>query len=62
MRLKIKNVNIMEAHQFLGEEGHKKTMYMENCLKRGLGQFVGGLTKNREEGVFEGELIPRCAL
>ena len=49
----MKNVNIMEVHKFLGEEGHKKTISMENYLKRGLGQFEGGLTKNREEGVFE---------
>ena len=33
--------------------GHKKIIYMKNCLKRGLGQFAGGLGKNRE-GVFEG--------
>ena len=39
-RLKIKNVNIMRVHQFLGEEGGvKKTIYMGNCLKRGLGNL-----------------------
>ena len=26
--LKMKNVNIMEVHQFLGEEGHKKKQYI----------------------------------
>ena len=66
MGLKIKNVNILGVHQFLGEGRHKKTIHMENCQKnRGLGQFAGGLLKNREEGVFEGGggwLIPRCAL
>ena len=51
----MKNVNIMGVH--------KKSIYMGNCLKRGggLGKFVGGLVKNGE-GVFEGRLIPRCAL
>ena len=57
----MKNVNIMGVHQFLVEGGHKKIIYMGNCLKRGLGQFAGGLVKNRE-GVFEGGLIPQCAL
>ena len=54
MGLKMKNVNIMGVHQFLVEGGHKKIIYMGNCLKRGLGQFARGLAKNREEGVFEG--------
>ena len=49
----MKKVNIMEANQFLGEEGLKKTIYKGSCLKRGLGQFAGGLAKNRE-GAFEG--------
>ena len=53
MGLKMKNVNIMGVHQFLVEGGHKEIIYMGNCLKRGLEQFVGGLVKNRE-GVFEG--------
>ena len=53
MGLKMKNVNIMGVHQFLVEGGHKEIIYMGNCLKRGLGQFAGGLAKNRE-GVFEG--------
>ena len=54
MGLKMKNVNIMGVHQLLGEGDHKKTKYMGNCQKRGLGQFAGGLAKNKEEGVFEG--------
>ena len=69
MGLKMKNVNIMGVHQLLEEGGHKKTIYMGNCLKRGawticrgLEQFAGGLAKNREKGVFEGGLIPQCTL
>ena len=42
--------------------GSQKTIHMGNCLKRGPRKFAGGLAKNREEGVFEGELIPRCTL
>ena len=52
----MKNANIMGDH--------KKTVYMGNCLKgegEGLGQFAGCLVKNRE-GVFQGGLIPQCAL
>ena len=40
------NVNIMGIHQFLGEGGHKKTIYMGNCLKGGgLGQLARDLVK-----------------
>ena len=35
MGLKMKNVNIMGVHQFLREGGHKKTIHMGNCLKKG---------------------------
>ena len=37
----MKNVNIMGIHQFLGQgEGQKKkTIYMGNYLKRGLGNL-----------------------
>ena len=54
MGLKVKNVNIMGVHQFLGEGGGgtKKNIYEELPKK-------GDLTKNRK-GVFEGGLIPRC--
>ena len=38
MGLKMKNVNIMGVHQLLGEGDHKKTKYMGNCQKRGLGK------------------------
>ena len=54
----MKNVNIMGVH--------KKTIHMGNCLKRGgLGQFAGGLAKNRDdvlEGGGRGGWIPQCAL
>ena len=58
MGLKMKNYNILGVHHFLGEGGHKKTMYRGNLL----GQFAGDLAKKREEGVFdEGEgLIAWC--
>ena len=40
MGLKMKNVNIVGIHQFLGEGGQKKTIYMRNCLKRGAWQKI----------------------
>ena len=52
MGLKMKNVNTMVTHQYSGEVGHQKQLYIRNYLKRGLGQFAGGLAKNRESGVF----------
>ena len=59
----MKNVNIFGVHQFSEGVGSQKTIYMWNCLKGGgLGQFAGGLAKNREEGVFERGLIPWCTL
>ena len=45
MGLKIKNVNIMGVHQFLGEECHKKQLYTGNCLKRGDWKICRGLGK-----------------
>ena len=54
MGLKIKNVNIMRFHQFLGERVTKNNIYEE--LPKN-----GGLAKNRK-GVFEGGLIHRCTL
>ena len=47
MGLKMKNVNIMGVHQLLEEGGHKKTIYMGNCLKRGAWTIFRGLGKNR---------------
>ena len=49
----MKNVNIMGFYLFLVEGGYKKMYIYGYYLKRGLGQFAGGLEKNRE-GVFEG--------
>ena len=43
----MKNVNIMRVHHFLGEEGHKKTIYNGNCLKRGLGNLQKAWQKIR---------------
>ena len=57
MGLKMKNVNIMGVHQFLGEEGHKKTIYMGN--KGALDNFQGAKKGRR---VFLRGLIPRCTL
>ena len=41
MGLRMKNVNIMEGQQFLGEGGHKETIYMGNCQKRESWQKIG---------------------
>ena len=54
MGLKMKNINIKGVHQFFGEGRQKKTIYMGNCLKRGAWTICRRLSKNREEGVFEG--------
>ena len=62
MGLKMKNFNIVGVYQSLGEGGHKKQYIGGNCLKRGLGQFAGGLSKKRGEDVFEGGWIPQCTL
>ena len=67
MRLKVKNVNIMEVHEFLGGGGLTKNI-KELPKKGGLGQLAGDLAKDREEGVFDGwvggggGLITRCPL
>ena len=39
----------------------KNNIYEEFPKKGALGKFAGGLVKNTE-GVFEGGLMPRCAL
>ena len=60
----MKNLHIMGVQQFLGEGGGgvtKKNIYGE-LPKKGFGQFAEGLAKNKDESVFEGELIPRCTL
>ena len=44
MGLKMKNVNIMVVHQFLGGGGgggSQKTIYMRNCLKREAWEKIG---------------------
>ena len=43
MGLKMKNVDIMGAHQFLAEGGRSQKIYI-----------YGDLAKNRKEDVFEG--------
>ena len=63
MGLKMKNVNIMGFHQFLGEGGHKKQyiyIYIYIYIYEELPK-KGSVAKNRK-GVFEGGLIPRCTL
>ena len=64
MGLKVKNVNIMGVHQFLGVGlgSQKSNIYGELPKKWGLGQFAGGLAKNMEEGVLLRWLIPQCTL
>ena len=47
--LKIKNVNIMGVHQFLGEGGgSKKNNIYGELPKTGLRQFAEGLAKNKK--------------
>ena len=53
MGLKMKNVNIIGVHQFVGEGGHEKQYIWEIAQKGWLGQFAGGLAKNREGDVFD---------
>ena len=51
MGLKVKNVDIMGVHQFLGEGGHKKkSIYMGNCLKREAWQKIGSRVFLRRVG------------
>ena len=46
MGLKMKNVDIMGAHQFLAEGGRsQKNIYMGNCLKIRAGEICWGLGK-----------------
>ena len=55
MGLKMKNLNIMGVHQFLGEGVTKKQyIYRKLPKKEGLGQFAGDFAKNRKECVFVG--------
>ena len=58
--------NIIGVYHFLGEEGCKKRICRENCLKRGAWTIYRGLRKKERVGRFCGgggvELIPRCTL
>ena len=58
----MKNVNIMGVHQFLWERGSQKNNIYGELPKKGAWTICMGLGKNREDGVFEGGLIPRCTL
>ena len=55
MGLKMKNVNIMGVHQFLGEgEGGQKNNIYGELAKKGFRQFSEGLAKNKKKSVLEG--------
>ena len=41
----MRNVNIMGVHQFLGERGSQKTIYMGSGLKREAWKICKGLGK-----------------
>ena len=46
MGFKMKNVNVMGVHQFLGEEGHKKNNIYEELHKKGsLDNLLGAWQK-----------------
>ena len=60
MGSKMKNFNIMGVYQSLGEGGHKKQYIGGNCLKRGLGQFAGGLSKKGERMFLKGGGYPNA--
>ena len=54
MGLKMKNVNIIGVHQFLGERGQKKNKISEELPKKGgFDNFQSAWQKNRVQGVFE---------
>ena len=63
MVLRMKNFNIFGVHwkiRLLGRGGGlEKTIYREDCLKRGLGQFfdLRGAWQERGGGVFERETV-----
>ena len=54
MGLKMKNVNIMGVHQFLGEGegGSQKTIYIGNFLKRSLENLQKAWQKIRRNVLF----------
>ena len=52
----MKNVNIMEVHQVLGEGDHKKAIYMGNCLKRGFENLQKAWQKIRRKVFLRGRV------
>ena len=52
MGLKMKNVNIMGFHHFLGEGVTKRQLHMGNCLKSGAWTICRGLGKKKRGGYF----------
>ena len=48
----MKNVNIVGVHQFLGEEGSQKRIYLKNCRKMEAWTNCRGLGKKQGEGCF----------
>ena len=50
----MENVNIVGVHQFLGEGGHKKPIYMGNCLKRDLDNLQKFWQKIRRRDFLRG--------
>ena len=52
MGFKMTNFNIIRLHQFLAEGGHKKTIYRQNCLKRGASINLQRPWQKREKRMF----------
>ena len=48
----MKSFNIIGVHQFLGEEGHKKTAYRGNSLNMGAWTICRGTWQQRDRMVF----------
>ena len=55
IKLRMKYVNIMGVHQFLGERGHKKTIYVGNCLRGGLDNQQKAWQKIKRRVLLRGE-------
>ena len=55
--LKLKIVNILVTGHL---NTNRKTIYLGDCLKRGVGQFKEGFGEREEGGIFEGVLIPNA--
>ena len=52
MELKINKFDIKGVHQFLEEEGNKKTIYNRNCLRRGTWTIQEGVGKKKGKECF----------